>query len=208
VVQPVNAQTLVETLAADLPTALPVAASADQTSVDSTKAVLRDLWIGHIFWVRNVVVAAFAGDAVAQQMAEDQVVANARALAVSIEPFYGAKANDQFFTLLADHYGAVKAYLDASIAADAGKESEATAKLLSNATQIAVFLSNANPFLPKDVLEELLQAHAGHHISQIQQLQTKDYGSEAETWSAMSQHVYVVADATAEAIAKQFPAKF
>ena len=181
---------------------------ADQTKVDATKAALRDLWIGHVFWVRNVAVAELAGDAAAQQVAEKQVVANAQLIAASIEPFYGAEAKKKLFTLLASHYGAVKAYLDASIAKDGGKQTEATSKLISNAGEIASFLSSANPYLPKDTVDGLLQAHGGHHIAQIQQLQAKDYAGEAQTWADMTQHMYVISDALAGALAKQFPAKF
>jgi hypothetical protein len=184
------------------------AGSVDQTKFTATKAALRDLWIGHVFWVRNVVVAELAGDAAAQQAAEKQVVANAQSIAGSIEPFYGSKAKEKLFTLLAGHYGAVKAYLDASIAKDAGKQSQATTKLLSNAGEIAGFLSSANRYLPKDAVEGLLQAHGGHHIAEIQQLQVKDYAGEAKTWADMTQHMYVIADALADALAKQFPAKF
>jgi hypothetical protein len=184
-----------------------VEVSADQTSVDATKASLRDLWIGHVFWVRNVVVAELAGDAAAQQEAEKQVVANAQAIAASIEPFYGADAKRKLFTLLAGHYGAVKAYLDASIAKNAGKQTEATMALINNAGEIAVFLSSANEFLPKDAVEGLLKAHGAHHIAQIQQLQVKDYAGEAQTWATMTRHIYVIANALADALAKQFPAK-
>jgi len=37
---------------------------------------------------------------------------------------------------------------------------------------------------------------------------TKDYDGEAQTWMDMSQHMYVIADAFADGLAKQFPAKF
>lgn len=184
------------------------AATADQTKVDATKAALRDLWMGHVFWVRNVVVAGFAGDKAAQQAAEKQVVANAQAIAGAFEPYYGAGAKEKLFTLLAGHYGAVKDYLDATIAKNAGKQSAATTKLLNNAGEIATFLSGANPYLPKATLDELLQAHGGHHITQIQQLQAKDYAGEAKTWADMTKHMYVIADALGGAVAKQFPAKF
>jgi NAD(P)-dependent dehydrogenase (short-subunit alcohol dehydrogenase family) len=185
-----------------------VVAVADQTKVNATKAALRDLWIGHVFWVRNVVVAGLASDATAQQTAEKQVVGNAQSIAGSIEPFYGAKAKEKLFALLAGHYGAVKAYLDASIAKDAGKQSEASTKLMSNAGEIASFLSTANPYLPKDTVEELFQEHGGHHMTEIQQLQARDFAGEAHTWADMTQHMYVIADALAGAIAKQFAAKF
>jgi hypothetical protein len=184
------------------------AASADQSKVEATKAALRDLWIGHVFWVRNVVVAGLAGDAVAQKAAEEQAVANAQSIAASIEPFYGAEAKEALFALLAGHYGAVKAYLDASVIKDADKQAAATTQLLDNAGEIAGFLSGANPNLPREDVEGLLQAHGGHHIAQIQQLQAKDYAGEAETWAEMTKHMYVIADALAGAIAKQFPASF
>jgi hypothetical protein len=184
------------------------AAVADPTKVHATQAGLRDLWIGHVFWVRNFVVAELAGNASAQKAAEKQVVANAQSIAASIEPFYGAAAQKKLFALLANHYGAVKAYLDASIAKNGGKQTEATSKLVGNAGEIASFLSSANPHLPKDTVEGLLQAHGGHHIAQIQQLQAKDYAGEAQTWADMSQHMYVISDALADALAKQFPAKF
>ena len=182
-------------------------AAANQTKVHDIKAALRDLWIGHVFWVRNVVVAELAGNAAAQKEAEKQVVENAQAIAASIEPFYGADAKKKLFTLLAGHYGAVKAYLDASIAKNAGKQTEATTALISNAAEIASFLSSANEYLPKDAVEVLLKAHGAHHIAQIQQLQAKDYAAEAQTWATMTQHMYVIADAIADALAKQFPAK-
>ena len=206
--QPSNAASPIDTNGHSHAAVVLADARADETKLNATKAVLRDLWVNHVFWVRNVVVAGIAGDAVAQQAAEKQVVANTQSIAASIEPFYGVSAKKQLFMLLAGHYGAVKAYLNASIAKDDGKQSEATTMLLSNATEIAVFLSNANQYLPKGDVEGLLQIHGGHHITQIQQLLAKDYAGEAQTWADMTQHMYVIADATADALAKQFSAKF
>ncbi|MGH9817461.1 MAG: hypothetical protein ACRD6I_15425, partial [Candidatus Acidiferrales bacterium] len=92
-----------------------------------------------------------------------------------------------------------------------GSQSEqeaAVKKLTENATEIARFLSGANPNLPFDTLQGLLLAHGGHHLVQIQEFKAKQYAKEAQTWEAMKQHMYVIADALAGAIAKQFPAKF
>jgi hypothetical protein len=173
-----------------------------------TAAVLRDLWIGHIFWIRNVSFATFDKNNAAVKAAEQEVVANAKALATAIEPFYGTAAEENFFKLLAGHYGAVKAYLVATAAGDASAQAAATQSLGSNAEDIATFLSKANPHLPKKALLGLLTAHGGHHIQQIQQLQDQDYGAEATTWADMKDHVYQIADATADALAKQFAKRF
>jgi hypothetical protein len=173
-----------------------------------TAAALRDLWLGHIFWVRNVSIGAIDKNDAATKAAEQQAVANAQAIAASIEPFYGAAAKESFFKLLAGHYGAVKAYVVATVASDASAQTAATQSLTSNAEEIAVFLSKANPYLPKEAVQGLLLAHGGHHIQQIQQLKARNYGAEAQTWEEMKKHVYQIADATADALAKQFAKKF
>lgn len=172
-----------------------------------TSVALRDLWVGHIFWVRNVAVAALEKNEAAQKAAEEQAVANARAIAAAIEPFYGAAAKDGLFKLLAGHYGAVKAYLVATVAGDAKGQASATESLTANASAIADFLSKANPNLPRDTLNGLLLAHGGHHIQQIQELKDGKYAAEAKTWEEMKAHMYGIADAMADALAKQFAKK-
>jgi hypothetical protein len=178
------------------------------SKVAEASAVQRDLWVGHIFWVRNVVVETFAGNKKAAAAAEKEVVANAKAIAASIEPFYGKAASEKLFGLLAGHYGAVKQHLDATAAGSRAKQDVAVKNLTGNATEIARFLSGANPNLPFDTLNGLLLAHGGHHLQQNQQIKSKQYAQEAQTWEAMKRHMYVIADALAGAIAKQFPAKF
>ncbi len=185
-----------------------VAQAPAAEKVTETSAAMRDLWVGHIFWVRNVVVDTFAGNKKAAAAAEKEVVANAKQIAAAIEPYYGKAASEKLFGLLAGHYGAVKQYLDATAAGSKDKQEAAVKNLTGNATEIAKFLSSANPNLPFDTLNGLLIAHGGHHIQQTQQLRSKQYAEEAQTWEAMKKHMYVIADALAGAIARQFPAKF
>lgn len=179
--------------------------AAATTKATDLQAGLRDLWIGHVFWVRNVALATKYGDNDAAKVAEENVVANAKAIAGSIEPFYGKDASDKLFGLLAGHYGAVKGYMTATYGGDkAGKET-AKGNLIKNADEIAVFLSGANPYLPLETLKGLLYAHGGHHIAQLEALAVKDYGGEAKVWDEMKGHMYVIADALAGGLAKQFP---
>ena len=176
--------------------------------VAATQSALRDLWIGHVFWVRNVVDARFADNTGAAKTAEQQVVANARAIAGAIEPFYGKAASDQLFDLLAGHWGAISKYLDATRNGEEAGQEAAYQALGANAGAIATFLGGANPHLPTDTLRGLLTAHGAHHVQQIQQFQAKQYDEEAATWAAMKDHMYVIADALTAGLAKQFPEKF
>lgn len=184
------------------------ATTASPVKIAETKTALRDLWLGHILGIRNVAVATMDKNAAAREVAEKGVVANAEQIARSIEPFYGKPASDKLFTLLAGHYGAIRADLDATTTGNSARQAEAVKALTVNAGEISTFLSGANPYLPKDAVMGLLTAHAGHHIQQFQQLKAGEYTDETKTWEGMKQHIYVVADALTEALAKQFPDKF
>ncbi|MBJ6724713.1 hypothetical protein [Geomesophilobacter sediminis] len=172
------------------------------------RETLRDLWIGHVFWVRNVAYSTRIGDMEAAKVAEQNVVSNARALADSVSPLYGKKASDKLFGLLAGHYGAIKEYMTASYAGNKEGKDAAVEKIKANAIDIATFLSGANPNWPKQTLVSLLFAHGGHHMAQIDEFAAKNYTAEAQTWEAMKNHMYLIADALAGGIVKQFPKKF
>jgi len=168
---------------------------------------LRGLWLGHIEAVRSYVDAAHDHDAGKSKAAADQVVANARQIAGAVGSFYGKAAGDRMLTLLAGHWGAVKAYADASFAHDDKARNEAMANISSNARQIADFLSGANPYLPQATLLSLLTTHGAHHMTQIQQIDSGDKSGEVKTWEAMKAHMNTIADALAGGIARQFPDK-
>jgi hypothetical protein len=172
------------------------------------KMDMRGLWAGHIFWVRNVVLSTKYGDTEAAKVAEEKVVENAKAIADAIVPLYGKEAGDKLFGLLAGHYGAVKEYMTTAFAGDAAGKGAAVEKIKKNAGEIATFLSSANPNWPKETVLGLLMAHGGHHIAQIDQVNSKDYSAEAKTWDDMRKHIYVIADALTDGIVKQFPKKF
>lgn len=181
------------------------AAPASVSKHVATNQALRDLWSQHAYWVRNYVVASVDKNTVARGVAEKQVVENAKAIAAAIVPFYGQAGGDQLLKLLAGHWGAVKAYSDAT--EKAGRD-KAVGELNANAGEIAKFLSKANPFLKEDAVLGVLAAHGGHHVQQIDQLKAGDYAAEAQTWEAMRTHMYTLADVLTDALAKQFPDRF
>ena len=185
-----------------------VVTDANQAHFTDTKAMMRNLWAGHIFWIRNVVLDNATGNPAARDIAEKEVVANAKQIANTLSPFYGELASKTLFTLLADHYAAITEYADATVVGNTLQQEAALAHLSSNADEIAVFLSGANPYLSKDGVRGLIAAHGAHHVAQIIQLQEHDYKSEAETWKVMREHADVIADTLTTALAKQFPARF
>ncbi|MEE1867858.1 hypothetical protein [Pseudomonas auratipiscis] len=174
----------------------------------TTRLALRDLWVEHVFWIRNYAIANQAGNRQQADTASQEVVNNATAIANSIAPLYGQPAADQLLQLLGGHWGAVKHYSDATVSQSASGKQAAVDDLTRNAKALAKFLSSANPYLPEVTLTTLLVAHGGHHIAQIDELAKKDYKAEAGTWKHMREHILGLADALTAALVKQFPDKF
>ncbi|WP_372029637.1 hypothetical protein [Pseudomonas kurunegalensis] len=188
-------------------TSTPAAKPAESAAL-TTRMALRDLWVEHIFWVRNYAVANQAGNARQAEVAANEVVSDATRIANSIAPLYGQPAADQLFKLLAGHWGAIKHYSDATVGKDKQGQQAAVDGLTRNAKAIAAFLAKANPNLPEPTLLTLLSAHGGHHVAQIDQLAAGDYAAEARTWGMMREHILTLSDALAAALVKQFPDKF
>ena len=195
-------------LAAPAAAAATPAAAADPVAVLETKMALRDLWVEHVFWIRSYVLATDARDEAQRKVAEDEVVNNAKALAATITPFYGQAAAHGLLNLLAGHWTAVRDYNTATVNHSKSGQDKALQAITANAHEIARFLSGANPNLPENAVFGLLSAHGAHHVAQINQIAANDFRAEARTWEAMREHMLVIADSIADALAKQFPDRF
>lgn len=177
--------------------------------VAEMQKTLRDLLLGHIFMIQHAVLYNMKYDLAEQSAADKQVLANAKQIANTFTPFYGAARSEKLFTLLAAHYTSVKEYSEATMAENTPRQDAALARMASNADDIEAFFNGVNPHnLPKGIVGGLLAAHGAHHVLQINQYKKKEYAQLEETWSMMRQHVYVIADTLAIAVAKQFPGRF
>jgi hypothetical protein len=187
-------------------------AAANPAKVAGLKMALRDLYINHIFWVRDLVVSTRLGEKAAVKEADEYGLNNAKAIGQSITPFYGQAAGEKFVTLFVGHYSGVKAYMNAAFAnnfkGNATLKKAALDRLTKNANDIAVFVSSANPNLPKGTVYGLFVTHAQQHIKSIDATAKRDWAGEADMWDPMVKHVYTLSDALADGIAKQFPDKF
>lgn len=196
-------------------TAPPAQSQATMTNpakVAELKMTLRNLYINHIFWVRDLVTSTRFGEKAAVSEADEYGLKNAGAIGHSIAPFYGQAAGDKFATLFVGHYSGVKAYMNAAFAntfrGNAAMKKAARDSLMSNANSIAVFVSSANPNLPKGTVYGLLVTHVQQHIMSIDATAKKDRSGEADMWDPMVKEIYTLSDTLADGIAKQFPDTF
>ena len=181
---------------------------ANPARVEEMKQTLRDLWVGHIFWVRHVVSNIATNDPEERNAAEQEVETNTKQIANTMTPFYGEAASEKLYRLLDGNIGAVEEYSEATVAESKQQQDAALAHLADSADEIADFLSHLNPYLQKDTVRALIETQGAHHVLQINRYKTKDYAPLVATWPMMRQHIYVIADTLTTALAKQFPSKF
>ena len=93
--------------------------------VADTKDAFRDLWVGHIFSVRNVVMSNATENPAARDAADKEVVANIRQIASALTPFYGKAASERLFNILVLGYGAVGEYSEATVAGNKRRQDAA-----------------------------------------------------------------------------------
>ncbi|MGH8145185.1 MAG: hypothetical protein ACREPY_02540 [Rhodanobacteraceae bacterium] len=190
--------------------AAPQAASSPAAAPAAPKlhAALRALLHGHIVATRDYALAVHAGNKAHAKKAANAAVANAKQIANAVAGFYGKAGGDAFLKLLAGHWGGVKALTDATHAHNSAAEQKAMQDLATNGTQIAKFLSSANPNLPEETVKGLWMMHVNDHKIQVEEMMSNAPEAEqAKAWAEMQEHANTIADALAGGIAKQFPNK-
>ena len=208
----VSALILLSVFVASSPLAAQGQAMPNPAKVANLRMALRDLYINHIFWVRSLVISTRLGEKKAVSEADEYGLENAKAIGLSISPFYGQAAGEKFSSLFVGHYSAVKKYMSAAFAngfrGNATLKKAALDALMQNAAEIAAFVSAANPNLPKATVNGLLVTHVQQHVMSIDAAAKKDWSREADMWDPMVKEIYALSDALADGIAKQFPDKF
>ena len=178
--------------------------STNSARVAEMQQTHRDLWLEHIILVQHVVLYNATNNPAEQDAAENDVVANAKQIAIMVAPFYGEATSEKFFTLLVGHVAAVKEYSEAIVAGDKPRQDATLALLASNADDIAVFVNGAIPYLQKDAFRSLIAALGTDHVLQINLYKNKDYTCLEATWPMAREHAYVIADTLTTALVKQF----
>ncbi|MEO8341128.1 MAG: hypothetical protein ABI604_15695 [Nitrospirota bacterium] len=178
------------------------------TPVAEMRKAVRDLWVGHIFWIQHAVSNNAANNQEKRDSVEKEVGAYEKQIASTITPFYGEAVSQEFLNLLNINYGAIQAYSEATVARDKRRQHASLARLGSNADDIDDFLSHLNPYLQKDIIRGLSKVHSAHHIFQINQYKEKELAPPRANWPMMRQHAYVIADTLTTALVTKFPSKF
>ena len=170
------------------------------------KQAMRKLWSDHVIWTRDYIVAAIADSPGASATAA-RLLKNQDDIGKAIVPYYGAAAGTKLTQLLKDHITIAVDLVAAAKAGDNAKLTDADKRWHGNATDIATFLSAANPHWSRDVLLSMLNDHLRLTTEEAKARLEKRWADDIATFDKIYEQALMMADALAEGIIKQFPNK-
>ena len=181
--------------------------SAQSAAAASLKQDMRKLWTDHVVWTREYIVAAIADQPDAKAAAA-RLLQNQEDIGNAIAKFYGAPAGQQLTTLLKEHITIAVDLIKAAKAGDKAGQQQADSRWQKNAVEIADFLSKANPNWPRATLADMMKKHLSTTTDEVVARLTKNWEADVRAFDAVYDHILHMADALADGIVKQFPAKF
>lgn len=182
-------------------------ATARAAASASLKQDMRKLWTDHVVWTRDYIIAA-VGDQPDAQAAANRLMRNQEDIGDAMAKYYGAPAGQQLTTLLKEHITIAVDIIKAAKAGDKSGQQQANTRWQQNATQIADFLSKANPNWPRATLVDLMQKHLSTTTDEVVARLNKNWDADVRAFDAVYDHVLMMADALSDGIIKQFPDKF
>lgn len=189
--------------------ALPSLAHAQPHSAAAVtlKQDMRKLWTEHVVWTRDYVVAAVA-DAPSANASAARLLKNQEDIGNAVGAYYGAPAGAELTRLLKEHITIAVDVVSAAKRGDKAAFGAADGKWKQNAEAIAAFLSKANPHIPRAAVSDMMKMHLSTTAAEVVARLNKDWEGDIRAYDAVYAHILVMSDAIADAIVKQFPAKF
>lgn len=181
---------------------------AARTSAESFRQDMRKLWEDHITWTRLYIVAAEAGlpDTAATA---GRLLRNQDDIGAAIAAFYGADAGAQLTALLREHILTAAALIDAAERGDAAAVASTKASWYDNADRIGAFLAAANPrFWPVATMKAMMRQHLDLTLAEAVHHLQGDFTADIADYDQVHVHILGMADALADGIIAQLPARF
>jgi hypothetical protein len=169
---------------------------------------LNSLFREHVFLAAAATGAALAGRDGEFKAAAGSLDANSVDISKAIGSVYGQGAEQAFLPLWRKHIGFVVDYTVGVATKDDAKKDKAVSDLVQYTQDFGAFLSSANPYLPKEVVANLVKEHV---LTLKDVIDAQATGNPEKSYMAIrtaAGHMGMIADPLAAAIAKQFPERF
>ena len=182
-------------------------AHPDPFNANELRLTMRKLWVSNAIWMREYIVNTIGGDpsldAASKRLAKSQ-----DDIGHAFAPFYGAETGAKVTTLLRQHTSLMREMIEASMAKNTAKLTDADKRWRANADSITTVLSTANPtYWPMATLQPVLVTGMNLTIAETNARLKRDYNTDVETFDTILAKSLTLADMLSDGIIKQFPNK-
>jgi hypothetical protein len=169
---------------------------------------MRGLWEAHGAWTHMVIVS-FAGNLPNLAATEQTLLRNQVDIGNAVKPYYGAAAGNKLTKLLKAHISGAVDLLVAAKSGDPVKLAHAKTAWYANGSQVADFLSAANPRnWPDRPMRAMMKKHLDQVVQQAGDELGGHYAASARDYGPYIDHILDMADGLTAGIIKQFPGRF
>ncbi|MBI3014965.1 MAG: hypothetical protein HYY65_07910 [Candidatus Tectomicrobia bacterium] len=169
---------------------------------------LNTLFGEHVILAAAATGAALGGRQAEFKAAADALDSNSIDISRAIGSVYDVEAEKAFLPLWRKHISFVVDYTVGAASNDKAKQDKAVSDLLGYADDFGAFLSSANPNLPKATVAELVKSHILTLKEVIDAQAAKDPVKAYTALRMAYNHMQMIANPLADAIAKQFPDRY
>jgi hypothetical protein len=185
---------------------MPAKMALSSSSVE-LRVGMRKLWEDHIIYTRNYIISSLA-NLEDEGMVAGRLLRNQDEIGNAIKPIYGVEAGNKLTALLREHISIATEVVKAAKMNNNEELTKANKKWYSNADEIALFLSSANPNWRKDDLKIMLYKHLEFTTQEVVSRLKKDWASDIDAYDKGHVHMLMFADVLASGIVAQHPDRF
>lgn len=174
----------------------------------SLRRAMDRLWIDHVNWTRNFVVAGLAG-AEDAGTAASRLLRNQEDIGNAIVPFYGEQAGAGLTLHLKQHILIAAEMIEMAHANQFGDRFEELEKSWSrNAAHIAGFLNGLNPNWPVKDVQDLLEQHLMLTLQEVIARFEQDWEADVQAFDDIVTEILTMSAALCDGLVAQFPERF
>nr|WP_231918743.1 hypothetical protein [Solibacillus silvestris] len=170
-------------------------------------AMNRLLWMEHVNWTR-MTITSIVFQLPDLPFVQKRLLQNATDLGNCLRPFYGDQIADHYAKLIQDHLVIAAELVTAAVKGDTNTVNAKEKEWYKNADDIVLFLSNINPYLRKDDLQEMFYKHLELTENEAVTMIQKNYQADIEAFDQIETEALAMSDMIASAIVMQFYYRF
>ncbi len=187
-------------------------AHADQLTAADIRTLLSRQLSEHVLLIASTTGAVIDKRTTDAELGFKAIDGNSIDLSKSFGAVYGKEVEAKFLPLWRIHIEMVKKYLDAVMVKDQELIAAAQADLIDYSRDLATFIAENNPNLPKEIVTTLAANLVKEHVTGLKDLiDAQVSGDQVKAYQAIRMaygHMDVIAKVLADVGTKQFPARF